>query len=338
MQKAFITGLAGLALSSDERSFLAEHRPAGIILFSRNIADREQIRQLVCDAVAAIGTGRTLVLVDQEGGRVQRIRPPNAHRLPPAAALAAMHAVDPAGAIETARAVARLCAEDLVALGINCNCAPVLDVPVPGAHDIIGDRAYGATPDRIVALGRAVAEGLASGGVVPVMKHIPGHGRATADSHLELPVVAAGLDELARSDFVPFARLADLPAAMTAHVVFSSIDPDHPASTSATVIRDLIRQRIGFRGLLMSDDLSMKALTGTLAGRTRAVLDAGSDLALHCNGDIDEMREVAGIAPWLSGASLARLDRALAVTSAPPGFFDRAAAHAVLTQILSKTA
>lgn len=338
MQKAFITGLAGPELTGDERAFLAEHRPAGVILFSRNICDAPQIRRLVSDALAAIGTGRALVLVDQEGGRVQRIRPPVAHPLPPAASFAALHAIDPDAAVSAARTVARLCAFDLSALGINCNCAPVLDVPVPGAHDIIGNRAYGDRPDRIVDLARAVAEGLALGGVLPVMKHIPGHGRATADSHLELPVVSTAVDELAASDFVPFQRLAHLPAAMTAHVVFTSIDPGNPASTSPTVIRDIIRGLIGFDGLLMSDDLSMKALTGALADRTHAVLEAGSDLALHCNGDLGEMREVAAASPALSGAARARFDSALAVALAPPEPFDRAQAEATLTYMLSKTA
>lgn len=337
MQKAFITGLAGPELTGDERAFLAEHRPAGVILFSRNICDAPQIRRLVGDALEAIGTSRTLVLVDQEGGRVQRLRPPVAHALPPAASFAALHAIDPDAAVSAARTVARLCAFDLAALGINCNCAPVLDAPVPGAHGIIGDRAYGNQPDRVAILGRAVAEGLSLGGVLPVMKHIPGHGRATADSHLELPVVRTALDELVASDFVPFQRLADLPAAMTAHVVFTSIDPECPASTSATVIRDIIRGVIGFDGLLMSDDLSMKALTGALAERTRAVLEAGSDLALHCNGDLGEMREVAAASPAVSGVARARFDRALAVGLAPPEAFDREQAEATLTYMLSKT-
>lgn len=338
MHKAFITGLAGFELTRDERAFLAEHHPAGVILFSRNICDAPQVRRLIGDVLAAIGTHRTLVLVDQEGGRVQRIRPPLAHQLPPAASFAALHAVEPEAALGAARTVARLCADDLSALGINCNCAPVLDVPVPGAHDIIGDRAYGDLPERIVALARAVAEGLMDGGVLPVIKHIPGHGRATADSHLELPVVRTALDQLAASDFIPFRHLAHLPAAMTAHVVFTSIDPENPASTSAAVIRDIIRGSIGFDGLLMSDDLSMKALTGALAERTRAVLDAGSDLALHCNGDLAEMRAVAAASPALTGAARARFERALAVALAPPQAFDRAQAEMTLTYMLSKTA
>ena len=338
MQKAFITGLAGFDLTADERVFLARERPAGLILFARNCGDADQIRCLVTDFKAAVGTDNVLVLIDQEGGRVQRLKPPIARLLPPAAAFAAHFPGDLDAAATAAYAVARLTADDLKALGIDTSCAPVLDVPVPGAHDIIGNRAYSREPDAIVRLGGAVADGLMDGGVLPVMKHIPGHGRALADSHLELPVVTAPEAELAASDFATFARLARIPAAMTAHVVFNSLDACAPASTSRHVTETIIRGRIGFDGLLMSDDLSMKALSGTFVERTRAVIDAGSDLALHCNGDLSEMQAVASAAPALASRALQRFERALAVARAAPEPYDVAAAESVLAQLLGVVA
>jgi beta-N-acetylhexosaminidase len=253
------------------------------------------------------------VLIDQEGGRVQRLRPPLGRALPAADAYARLYAEDAALAQEAAFHAARLLADDLNALGINTDCAPVLDVPVPGAHDVIGDRAYGREPLQIAALGRAVANGFMAGGVLPVIKHIPGHGRATADSHHELPVVTEPHAVLSETDFAPFKALRDMPVAMTAHVVFTAIDDAQPASTSKRVTQDVIRDEIGFDGLLMSDDLSMNALSGTFAERTRAVLDAGSDLALHCNGVLAEMEQVAGAIPTLSGEALRRFHAAVAV-------------------------
>ena len=337
MQKAFITGLAGLELTPSERALLRAERPAGLILFTRNCAESRQIQRLVADALDAMGTDRVLVLIDQEGGRVQRLKPPLARLLPPAAAFAAHHA-DIDAACRAAFLLARLAADVLTALGINTNCAPVLDVPVPGAHDIIGNRAYGQDPGSIARLGQAVAQGLMAGSILPVMKHIPGHGRALADSHLELPVVTATAAHLGASDFAPFAALNALPAAMTAHVVFTELDASHPASTSRRVTQDVIRGQISFDGLLMSDDLGMKALTGTFGARTSAVLDAGSDLALHCNGDLAEMRDVAAAAPILSGAALQRFERALAVTRMPRQSYDLAAAEAMLERLLATVA
>jgi beta-N-acetylhexosaminidase len=312
MQRAFITGVAGETLTEEERRFVREARPAGLILFARNCREAEQIRTLVADFKAAAGDD-VLVLIDQEGGRVQRLKPPVARRLPPARAFATMYAADPEAAVRAAHAVSRLVASELTALGINTNCAPVLDVPCEGSHDIIGDRAYGREPATVIALGRAVAEGLMAGGVLPVVKHVPGHGRAGADSHLDLPVVDTGAAELDKIDFVPFRALADLPAAMTAHVVFSAIDAGAPASVSRIVTQRIIREAIGFGGLLMSDDLSMKALTGTMRSRAEAVIEAGSDLALHCNGNLAEMREVVEGVPKLQGKALERLERARAV-------------------------
>jgi beta-N-acetylhexosaminidase len=337
MPSAFITGLAGPTLESAERWFLRAARPAGFILFARNVVDPAQVRRLVADARAAIGSDETLVLIDQEGGRVQRLRPPHWRALPPGRAFKRLDGLNRLTPKEAAHIVSHLTAADLAALGINCNCTPVLDVPVPGSHDIIGDRAYDTTPAAVAELGRAVMEGCIAGGVVPVIKHIPGHGRAKADSHLELPVVDAALADLEATDFVPFRDLADAPAAMTAHVVYTAIDGRHPASTSPRVHRDIIRGHIGFDGLLMSDDLSMNALDGPMHARAAAVIAAGSDLALHCNGNLAEMAAVASAVPSLEGAALARFRRALAVThrQAP---LDIPAAEACLAQVLALSA
>lgn len=332
--KALITGLSGPALTAEERAFLKHERPCGIILFARNCAGGDQIRTLVADAKAAIGREHVLVLIDQEGGRVQRLRPPLARTLPPAAAYAALYAGNPAKAREAAFHVARLVAAELRALSINMNCAPVLDLPATGSHDIIGDRAYGAGPEQVVALARSVAEGLKAGGVVPVIKHIPGHGRATADSHFALPVVMATHAELSATDFAPFRALGDEPAAMTAHVVYAAIDPSQPATTSDRVIGDIIRGEIGFDGLLISDDLSMQALTGSITARARASIAAGCDVALHCNGDIAEMIAAAEGVPLLEGRAHERFMSALAITEREDAF-DEPAALASLTSVLS---
>jgi beta-N-acetylhexosaminidase len=331
---ALIVGLHGLELRADERAFLADVRPAGIILFARNITMPEQVGRLIAEARAAIGCDDSLALIDQEGGRVQRLRPPHWRALPRAATLAALYQRDREAGCAAARLIARLTAGDLAALGIDTNCTPVLDLPVDGAHDIIGDRAFGTSVDQVVALGRAVAEGHLAGGVLPVIKHIPGHGRARADSHLELPVVATRRDELARTDFAPFAALADLPVAMTAHIVFSAIDPLHPASTSAVVTSEVIRGAIGFDGLLMSDDLSMKALGGPMRTRAEAVIGAGSDLALHCNGDLAEMQAAAAGVPALAGRAAERFVRACALRRRND-VYDPAAAEAMLDDVLS---
>jgi beta-N-acetylhexosaminidase len=333
MRAQFITGLAGQQLSAREASLLAAARPSGIILFQRNIADPEQVRRLIGSAREAIGSEDCLVLIDQEGGRVQRLRPPYWRDRPAAACYGVAHARDPAGALRAAWLAARLTAADLSGLGINTSCAPVLDLPVPGGHAIIGDRAYGATPDRVIALGRAVADGLLAGGVLPVIKHIPGHGRATKDSHLELPTVTAPRAELEGSDFLPFRALSDVPAAMTAHVVFADVDPDLPASISARVTADVIRGSIGFDGLLMSDDLGMAALSGSMPERAQAVLRAGSDLALLCGGDVAEMEAVAARLPTLTGVSLARFERACAAIGQQEAL-DVAAAEAWVDQVL----
>lgn len=334
-RRALITGLEGPELSGDERRFLREVRPLGIILFSRNCMAHDQIRRLVADALSEVGTSDTLVLIDQEGGRVQRLRPPLGRALPPADAYARRYkAGDREGASAAAEGAARLVARDLLDLGINTNCTPVLDLPVAGAHAIIGDRAFGTTVDQVACLGRAVATGFQAEGVLPVIKHIPGHGRATKDSHHDLPVVDTAWEELSRTDFAPFRALSDVPAAMTAHVVFTAVDPDAPASTSARVIRDVIRAEIGYDGLLMSDDLGMHALRGGMRERAEAVIRAGSDVALHCSGILAEMEAAAAGVPVLDGDAMRRARRALSVLS-NRGEFDVADAERRLAEVIT---
>ena len=333
MRASLIVGLAGSSLTADERDFLRDVRPVGVILFARNCIDPAQVRALVAEAVGAVGSRDTLVLIDQEGGRVRRLKPPHWREFPSAARFAGLCGQDRVAGERAARLAARLVAEDLRSLGITMNCAPVLDLRIEGAHDIIGDRAYGSDPVEIAARGRAVAEGYMTGGVVPVIKHIPGHGRALADSHLELPVVDTPRATLELTDFAPFKALADMPSAMTAHVVYSAIDNDLPASTSARVTAEVIRGYIGFDGLLMSDDLGMKALAGSFRQRAEAVIAAGSDVALHCSGDMAEMTGAAAGVPALSGQALARFERCIAVTrKALP--FDVVEAEAVMARAL----
>lgn len=306
--RALIVGLSGLELTEDERRFFRDIDPWGFILFRRNVADRAQLSRLAAELRAAVGR-RAPVLIDQEGGRVQRMAPPVWPAYPSGRAYGCIKS--PFARREAAWLGARLIAHDLHEVGIDVDCLPVLDVPSPGAHDVIGDRAYGDTADTVASLGRAAAEGLLAGGVLPVVKHIPGHGRAGADSHHDLPVVDAPLAALDTHDFAPFRVLADMPLAMTAHVVFTAIDPVRPATTSPAVIRDIIRGSIGFDGLLMSDDLSMKALQGDFAARARDSISAGCDVVLHCNGDRPEMEQIAGATPLLAGAAAARAARAL---------------------------
>ena len=307
-----------MALDPDERRFLREAAPLGVILFKRNIADPAQVLALTTEIRNTLGRDDAMVLVDQEGGRVQRLGPPHWRRYPAAARFAGVADLEERAA--TIRLSARLMAYDLISLGIDVDCLPVLDVPVEGSHDVIGDRAYARDPATVALLGRAAAEGMLDGGVVPVIKHVPGHGRAEADSHLALPTVEASLDDLRRSDFAPFRRNRDLPAAMTAHVVYRALDPERPATISAKVIGDVVRGEIGFDGLLFSDDLSMKALPGTFRDKAEALFAAGVDVALHCNGDMDEAREVAAVSPTLAGEAARRVARARATVRAPQSF------------------
>ena len=333
--KAFITGVAGTNLSAEERNFIAAERPWGFILFKRNVADPAQVTALTDQLRAAVGEPNAPVLIDQEGGRVQRLSPPHWPLYPHGAAFGSLYDIDAALGLRAALLSARLIGDDLAELGVTVDCLPLADVPVAGADAVIGNRAYGTEPTKVSAIARAVTVGLAQGGILPVLKHIPGHGRATADTHLRLPVVDTAQAELEKTDFAAFRPLVDLPMAMTAHVVFSAYDPAHPATTSATMIETVIRGLIGFQGLLMSDDVSMNALAGSIAERTRAIFAAGCDLVLHCNGKLDEMREVASETPELSGKALIRAERALA-SRKPPVPFDRAAARAELDALIDR--
>ena len=313
---AFITGVSGTEITPQERAFLREALPWGLIVFKRNVDTPAQLRRLVEEFRSAVGR-QAPVLVDQEGGRVQRLGPPHWPAYPAGAVYRTLYENDAATGLAAARLGARLIAHDLKEVGIDVDCLPLADVPMTGADPVIGDRAYGDTPEQVAALAGAVAAGLLEGGVLPVLKHLPGHGRATADSHHRLPVVDADRATLEATDFAAFRPLADLPLGMTAHVVFSAYDPLAPATTSVTMVAQVIRDSIGFGGLLMSDDVSMGALSGSLAERTRAALAAGCDLVLHCNGKLDEMQAVAAEAPPLAGAAAARAEAALAQRHEP---------------------
>jgi len=289
---AAILGCAGTTLSREEEAFFRAVKPWGFILFKRNIDTPQQTLALTEALRETLGRPDAPILIDQEGGRVARLQPPHWKKYPPGRAYGQLVANDPLVAREITRLGARLIAHDLRAIGVNVDCVPVLDVPDPKGHEIIGDRAYGDTPEQVATLGRAAAEGLLAGGVLPIIKHIPGHGRAMSDSHLELPVVKARLAELDARDFAPFRVLSDMPMAMTAHVVYTAIDRKRPATTSKKAIKKIIRESLGFDGLLMSDDLSMKALSGDFRQRARDSLSAGCDVVLHCNGDMAEMEAV----------------------------------------------
>jgi beta-N-acetylhexosaminidase len=335
MTKAFITGLSGTVLSAAERDFIRAERPWGFILFKRNIETPEQVAALTAELRGVLGEADAPILVDQEGGRVQRFRPPNWPLYPAGAAFGQLYRLDPALGLKAAWLSARLIADDLVKVGVSVDCLPLADVPISGANDVIGDRAYGHDPKTVSAIARAVTEGLQDGGILPILKHIPGHGRAMADSHLSLPVVDTPKTELESIDFAAFKPLADLPMAMTAHVVFSAYDPAQPATTSATMIERVIRGLIGFQGLLMSDDVGMNALAGSIAERTRALLAAGCDMVLACSGEAEEMRQVARETPELSGKALQRARAALASRTAPKPV-DRAAARAELDGLIGR--
>lgn len=336
--RAFIAGCSGTELTPDEAAFFKEADPWGFILFRRNVNSPEQVRALCASLRDAVGRADAPILIDQEGGRVQRMGPPHWPKYPSGSTYGRLHANDPLVQREIARLGARLIAHDLRSVGITVDCLPVLDVPSPGAHDVIGDRAYGRTPGRVGILGRAAAEGLLAGGVLPVVKHMPGHGRAGADSHLALPVVEASREELERHDFAPFRMLTDMPLAMTAHVVYTALDPERPATTSRIVMAEIIRGHIGYDGLVMTDDLSMHALAGSFRDRTEAAFAAGCDMALHCNGNMEEMSAVAEAAPVLSGESLRRANAALARITHDPEPLDPVDARARLDSALAMIA
>jgi beta-N-acetylhexosaminidase len=333
--RAFITGVSGLTLTREERDFIRAERPWGFILFKRNIDTPSQVTVLVSELRESIDADDAPVLIDQEGGRVQRFGPPHWPTYPAGAVFGTLYDIDRDLGLRAARLSARLIAADLIDLGVTVDCLPLADVPVAGADAVIGARAYGTEPGKVAAIARAVTDGLEQGGVLPVLKHIPGHGRATADTHFKLPIVDTPRAELDRTDFAAFRPLRDLPMAMTAHVVFSALDSAQPATTSATIIEQVIRGDIGFQGLLMSDDVSMNALAGSIGERSSAIIAAGCDMVLHCNGKLDEMRDVASEAPELSGRALQRAEAARAARK-PPQPFDRKAARAELDELIGR--
>jgi len=312
-----IFGLSGLTLTADERAFFRESDPAGYILFGRNIDTMEQVRALTDELRAIHGRDRLLVSIDQEGGRVARMRPPHFSAFPAGAAFDALYEVAPSSAIAAARANAHAMGIELAEAGITVDYHPPLDVRQPGAHDVIGDRAFGAEPLRVAALGRATLEGLALAGVAGCIKHMPGHGRSLCDTHKELPTVTASEEEL-ETDLAPFRALKDAPVGMTGHLVFTAWDPDRPATQSPTVIRDIIRGRIGFDGLLLTDDLDMEALSGSVPERAEISVAAGCDIALNCWAKMDDMIGIAQRLPTMSDETAARLERALAGTGIAP--------------------
>lgn len=300
MTSAAIFGFSGTALTADERDFFRDVQPYGYIVFARNIDTPDQVKRLTAELRELAGGEALPILIDQEGGRVARLRPPHWRKSPSAAELVA-EAMSVEDARQRVYLNARLLADELRELGITVNCAPVADIPVAGADAIISDRAYGTDAETVATLAAEMARGLTDSGVLPVVKHIPGHGRATVDSHHALPVVDAPLEVLQQTDFAPFKALAHLPYAMTAHIIYTAIDPDHCATMSPAVIQ-IVREQIGFKGLLMTDDLSMNALSGDFAERTRAALAAGCDLILHCNGDMVEMQAIAGVLPTITSS------------------------------------
>jgi len=330
---AAILGCAGPHLTDEERALFSANDPLGFILFRRNVDTPAQVAALVAEMRALVGRPDAPVLIDQEGGRVCRLSPPHWRAAPPQGVFEPLYQHDPTLAREAVRLNVRLIAAELVALGIDVDCLPLLDVPVADGHDIIGDRAYGPDPATVADLGRVCADALAESGVLPVIKHLPGHGRARADSHHALPVVDTPRATLEATDFAPFRALADAPLGMTAHVVYTAIDPDLPATLSPAVIGEVIREHIGFDGLLLTDDLSMKALNGDFAARARHSLDAGCDIVLHCNGDLTEMRAVLEGCRPMDAAALARWERARAARRSPAPF-DATTAENRLREIL----
>ncbi len=330
---AVVFGCATHRLEAAERDLFRSAGPVGFILFARNIDSPEQVRALVAELRDSIGNGDAPVLIDQEGGRVARLKPPHWRAAPPASRFGALAKRDIDAAKRAVWLNARLIAAELSDLGISLDCLPVLDLPVEGAHEAIGDRAFAYDVETVATLGRAACAGMLDGGILPVVKHMPGHGRALVDSHDEPASVSASRSALEASDFEPFRRLADMPVAMTGHILFGAIDPDRATTVSPVVIDEIIRGHIGFDGLLLSDDLSMRALGGTLGERVEKSLAAGCDIALHCNGEMAEMEAVREGARPLDAAASARLRRALDARK-EPAEFDAAAGLAELDSLL----
>lgn len=334
--RAAVVGIAGTTLSEAERELLTALPPAGVILFQRNCADRAQLRALTADLRALVPGRHLPILIDQEGGRVMRLRPPHWRALPSAGSIGRLALADPPAGLEAARLLGRLIAFDLREVGIDVNCAPVLDVATPGMTEAIGDRSFGRDPALVADLAAAFVAGLAAGGVAPVIKHVPGHGRAVVDSHLGLPVVQEAAATLRAADFLPFRALRHAPFAMTAHLVFTGLDPERPATTSRHVIARVVRGELGIQGILLSDDLAMQALSGEPAARALAALEAGCDLALYCPGNLDGTRAVLQAVPPLAPSLQARLEGIMTTfAAAEPAPFDPGAAEARLSSLLA---
>ena len=332
--KAAVFGCAGTEVSGAERTFYRAADPLGFILFRRNCEDPTQVKRLVADLRGSVSRADAPVLIDQEGGRVVRLGPPHWRKPPAPAVFGALYELDPVGACAAAHLNARLMAHDLAALGIDIDCVPVLDVAVPGMSEVVGDRALSGDIEAVAALGRAVCEGMLAGGVLPVIKHLPGHGRARVDSHKALPEVDAELDELEALDFAPFRALCDMPLGISAHVCYRALDAQHPGTLSAEVITHAIRGAIGFEGLLFTDDLSMGALEGTVGQRAARAIAAGCDIALHCNGEMAEMEDVAASTGPMTNAAAARWARAGKMRGEPERDFDAVAGLNELERLL----
>ncbi|MCZ4282634.1 beta-N-acetylhexosaminidase [Kiloniella laminariae] len=332
-QNSVIFGCEGHCLTAWEKGFFSETKPYGFVLFGRNCDTPEQIKRLIDELKTLSGQDDLPVLVDQEGGRVARLRPPHWRKTPAAAVFGKLYEVDADKARRAAYLNACLISSELTQLGFTVDCAPVLDLTIPGAHEIVGDRSYGATPEQVAELARSVSNGFLDCGIMPVIKHLPGHGRALVDSHKELPRVSTPKSELVRSDFEAFRLMKDSPWGMTAHVIYEDIDPDHIATVSPKIIGEIIRKEIGFEGILLSDDLSMKAMQGSYEEKARSCLAAGCDIVLHCNGDQGEMSGVAAGLAEIDDQKRLRLDRAWKLRRSPP--CDSLHASAELNDLLS---
>ncbi|MEH6547190.1 MAG: beta-N-acetylhexosaminidase [Sneathiella sp.] len=335
--KSLILGCAGLQLSDDEVNFYAEHQPYGFILFARNVDTPDQVRRLIQQLRSSVGRPDAPVLIDQEGGRVQRLRSPHWFEAKPFGFFGALYKSDPKLARDVLALTTRLIAADLLSLGVTVDCTPCLDLSLPETAAAIGDRAFASDPAVVTELGALVAEEMIQAGILPVIKHMPGHGRGTVDSHHELPLVTASLGALGETDFAPFKALAHMPWGMTSHIVFDQIDPEYPATQSAKVIEEIIRGEIGFDGLLLTDDLNMNALSGNLADRAARALEAGVDIVLHCSGKILEMQEIAPVCSVLSEKALSRIETGNKIFKHPRQPLDPIADFAKLDVLLAES-
>ncbi len=333
--KSVIFGCEGTKLSAAEKKFFKAEQPFGFILFTRNVETPKQLKKLVKSLRSAVGRPDAPVLIDQEGGRVQRLRSPHWFEAKPFGYFGDLYETEPERAIEALRLTTRLINSDLMEAGVTVNCSPCLDLRLPETVDAIGNRAFAGDPEIVARFGAVVVEEMLTAGIIPVIKHMPGHGRATVDSHLALPHVPTPHNVLQETDFAPFKALSMLPWGMTSHIVFDDIDPDQPATQSRAIVEDVIRGEIGFSGLLLTDDLNMEALSGGLAERATAALAAGVDIVLHCSGVLAEMQEVAAVCPLLGEEAQARIDRGNRVFDHPPGKWDRDADQVRLTELLS---